>query len=402
MKHLLIVFIDGLKPESLKYMPFTNSLVSKRRIRTELGYSTTCYASMFSGVHPNKHLRWFFWKYSPGTSPCKWVRKFKIDKLPHNMYTEQVIYQLARIINKRRISDGAFNLPLLWYVPITGWADLDISETKSWMSSNYLENYPTVFDILRDNKISYEIVGALQQPLSESSQVVGQYHLNRINPFTYFFIGDIDPLSHKYGQNSDIVIQRLKMIDEMLKRKYEMFEKADDDFTFIIFSDHGHMIVENKVSLLEVFKSYRENLRDFLYIVDSSYARFWFRNEKEKDRITRVISRMGDMGYVLTNEHLKKNHVNMPNNQYGDLIYYLDSPNVFTHRIKVFGKNLEGTVVSGHGFMPNYPDMDGVFVSNKKVIDCSHIELVDIMPSILDIFNTEIPDYVDGQVVWSH
>ena len=86
MKHLLTVFIDGLKPESLEHMPFVNSLSSKRRIRTELGYSSTCYASMFSGVHPNKHLRWFFWKYSPETSPCKWVRKFKIDKLPHKLY----------------------------------------------------------------------------------------------------------------------------------------------------------------------------------------------------------------------------------------------------------------------------------------------------------------------------
>lgn len=402
MKRLLTVFIDGLKPESLEHMPFVNSLSSKRRIRTELGYSSTCYASMFSGVHPDKHLRWFFWKYSPETSPCKWVRKFKIDKLPHNMYTEQAVYQLARIINKRRISTGEYNLPLLWYVPITGWADLDISETRSWMSSHYLEDYPTVFDILGENKISYEIVGATQQPLSESSKVVAQYHPDKITPFTYFFIGDIDPMSHKYGQGSDVVVQRLKAIDETLKKKYEMFEKTDADFTFMLFSDHGHMTITNKVSLLEFFKSHGENLRDFLYIVDSSYARFWFRSEKEKERVTRIISLMGDMGYVLTEEHLKKNHVNMPDNRYGDLIFYLDSPNIFTHRIKVFGRSLEGTVVSGHGFMPDYPDMDGVFVSNKKVMDCSHVELVDIMPSILDLYGIQAPDYVDGQVFWSH
>ena len=35
-------------------MDFINSLANKRRVKTELGYSTTCYSSMFSGVHPNK------------------------------------------------------------------------------------------------------------------------------------------------------------------------------------------------------------------------------------------------------------------------------------------------------------------------------------------------------------
>ncbi len=401
MRLLLTAFIDGLKPESLKYMSFVNSLTSQRRMRTELGYSVTCYPSMFSGVYPNKHLRWFFWKYSPDTSPCKWVRRLKIDKLPHNMYTEQAVFQIAKLLNRRKIASDASNLPLLWYVPITGWADLDITETKSWMYPGYLEGYPTVFDILPANNVSYEVVGATQESLSESSSVVAQYNPSGINPFTFLFIGDIDPLSHRYGQDSELVIQRLKTIDGILETKYRLFEKADGDLTFILFSDHGHMAIESKVSLMEIFKSYGECLRDFLYIVDSSYARFWFRNERERERVTRVISRMENMGYVLTEELLEKFHVNMPDNRYGDLIFYLDFPHVFTHRIKVFGRSLEGTVVSGHGFLPSYPGMDGVFVSNKEVLDCSHVELVDMMPSILDIFDVEIPYYVDGKVLWS-
>ena len=74
---VLTVFIDGLKPESVEeYMPFLNTF-GKRRVETDLGYSVTCHATMYSGVYPNKHLRWFLWKYSPETSPFKWIRRFK-------------------------------------------------------------------------------------------------------------------------------------------------------------------------------------------------------------------------------------------------------------------------------------------------------------------------------------
>jgi len=61
---VLTVFVDGLKPESLEYMEFLDTFENKMRIRPELGYSNSCHASMYTGVHPNKHLKWFIWKYS--------------------------------------------------------------------------------------------------------------------------------------------------------------------------------------------------------------------------------------------------------------------------------------------------------------------------------------------------
>ena len=63
MKPVLTVFIDGLKPENIEHMPFLNSFSNKKKIKTEFGYSPTCYASMFTGVKPNKHLVWFTWKW---------------------------------------------------------------------------------------------------------------------------------------------------------------------------------------------------------------------------------------------------------------------------------------------------------------------------------------------------
>ena len=48
MTPLFIAFIDGLKPESIKHMPFLDSLETKRRIRTE-SFALDCVFSLVLG-----------------------------------------------------------------------------------------------------------------------------------------------------------------------------------------------------------------------------------------------------------------------------------------------------------------------------------------------------------------
>ncbi len=74
---LLTIFIDGLHPDSLAQMPFLESLPHQRRIHTELGYSITCHATMYSGVRPDRHLLWFVWQRTEQGSPFKWLRPLR-------------------------------------------------------------------------------------------------------------------------------------------------------------------------------------------------------------------------------------------------------------------------------------------------------------------------------------
>lgn len=401
MKLVLTVFIDGLKPESVEHMPFLNSFESKRRIRTELGYSPTCYASMFSGVHLNKHLHWFTWKYSPATSPYKWINKLKLDKLPDNIFTKYACYKITGSLGGIAIPwEGVMGLTW-WYLPIQSWPYLDIAIKKHWSEPNFIENYPSLFDILVANQVPYEIVGLETSTLEESSRTIDQHNFDEIKSWTFFFIGDIDPLSHRYGQDSPQTIDRLKEIDRILESKCQLFEKADNDFCFMLFSDHGHIKVNSRVNLKDLFNSQGESLDDYIYFIDESYARFWFRNEAEKHRVTKVLSQVEDKGFILTEEHLEKYKVNMPDNRYGDLIFYLDAPYAFHHGAVILGKKVEGRPsVSAHGYLPDHADSDGILISNKKLRNAPYVELVDIMPSVLDVFGIEIPSYVDGKVIW--
>ena len=91
----------------------------------------------------------------------------------------------------------------------------------------------------------------------------------------------------------------------------------------------------------------------------------------------------------------------MPDNRYGDLIFYLDTPYIFDHgKLVVMGKQRNVSPVSMHGYLPDHSESDGVFISNKEVINETHIKLEDITPTILDVFDVKKSDYMDGTIVW--
>jgi bisphosphoglycerate-independent phosphoglycerate mutase (AlkP superfamily) len=52
-----------------------------------------------------------------------------------------------------------------------------------------------------------------------------------------------------------------------------------------------------------------------------------------------------------------------------------------------------------HGYLPDYPDSDGILISNKKLKKDVAI-LQDIAPSILQALGLEVPDHMDGEPLW--
>ena len=89
----------------------------------------------------------------------------------------------------------------------------------------------------------------------------------------------------------------------------------------------------------------------------------------------------------------------MPDNRYGDLIYYLDYPYMFKKTVWGYGMRTR----SVHGFLPDYPDKDGIFVTNVPVVGEGHIELVDITPSLLELAGIDTGKTgvnFDGKSVW--
>jgi len=392
MTPVLTFFFDALKPESLQYMPFLNSYPHQRRMRSELGHSVTCHPSMYSGVHPDKHLQWFIWKYDPTTSPFGWARTLKCLSLVDNLGSRYFLHKLTRQFRPK--NTAWFGVPLMINQPLKYWSYFNVVEDRAWDEPGYLKEYPTIFDILRRHQISFEVVGMTKGAGDEFVQI-GEHEFGEIQPWTYVFLGSVDGYSHKYGQDGPETIARLRELDRLVEAKVEAYRRRVSDFCLFVFSDHGHIRLEQKVDIHGHFRRHGHKIHDFINLVEANYARFWFRNDGERETVERIL---GDLegGFVLTDEHYRRYHLQMPDNRYGDLIFYLDKPAMFAKTIWGFGHKQ----ISMHGYLPDHPDSDGVFLANYPLVEGTHVDLVDVLPTLLDALGLSIPEYVDGRVLW--
>jgi predicted AlkP superfamily pyrophosphatase or phosphodiesterase len=393
MKPVLTVFFDALKPESLQYMPFLSSFEHHRRMRTELGYSVTCHPSMYSGVHPDKHLQWFVWKYDPETSPFSWARVFKYLGFLDNLPARYFLHKYTRMF--REPNTAWFGVPLLVNLPLKYWPYFDVVEDRAWDEPGYLTEYPTIFDILRHHDIDFEILGMTRGGGDEFAQI-GQHEFQEIRPWTYLFLGSIDAYSHRYGQSAPETVERMRRLDQLVEAKYVEYSQHVSDFDVFVFSDHGHIAVERQVDLHEHFRQHGTRLHRFVNLVEANYARFWFRTDKERAIVEGILSTL-ECGFVLGDEHFRRYHLEMPDHRYGDLIFYLDAPAVFSKTIWGFSRGQS----SMHGYLPEYPECDGVFLSQRTLVEGTDVELVDVLPTLLNSLHLPIPAYADGRVLWA-
>lgn len=396
MRPILAVFIDGLKNNSLQKMPFLDSFQYKKRLRTDLGYSVTCHASMYTGLYPNRHKVWFVWKYQPETSPFKRLPESKILDLINFLPTRYFVGKIVHLFNQNTSYGG---IGVMKYSSLRNWRYFDTAEKKLWNEDGYIEDIPTIFDILRENEISLQSVGLVNAKNHGGSlKYIQDYSVpKRISDLTYLFIGELDYVSHCYGQESHEAGKVLEKIDREVERVYEQFRnRLGSDPYLVCWSDHGHMMVKEQYDIYKHFERRGADLDKFINIVDTNFARFWFRNDEEHELITNILDDMPS-GFILKQEHLKKYHTEMPDRRYGDLIYYLDYPYMFKKTVWGYGLRTK----SIHGYLPDYPEKDGIFISNIPIEKEGHIELVDVTPSLIKLLQLNVKVTFDGTSIWA-
>ncbi|MEM2144382.1 MAG: alkaline phosphatase family protein, partial [Candidatus Jordarchaeaceae archaeon] len=261
MMPVLSVFIDSLMPESVENMEFLSCFESMARVKSELpSYSNTCHASMYTGVYPNKHKHFFIWKYSPETSPFRSLQKLKL----HKVFNSTIIkYLLYASICKIKYEIVPYGFLFFARQSMDRWSAFDFKTVKFWGEPDmYVGNYPTIFKILNDANVKYQILWIPKGSLNK----VG---MESPNTFIYVFIGHIDPVTHLYGQNSVEGRKKLREIDGLLEKFYLNFKKMYENFYFLVFSDHGQTEIRERIDLYSLFSKNGKDLNDYLHFIDS-------------------------------------------------------------------------------------------------------------------------------------
>ena len=132
-------------------------------------------------------------------------------------------------------------------------------------------------------------------------------------------------------------------------------------------------------------------------MVDSTTVRFWPKDNKEREKIVKIMNEIPEATLV-KKEDYKKLHIANDLNLYGDLFYYLDGGVIFIYTIHGFGK----TTKSMHGYHPNADGNDGIFVTNKK-IKKSKVTLPDVFVTTIQSLGIDYSPKVslDGENVLS-
>ncbi len=398
MKPLLTVFIDGIRPEAVKRMPFVREFQHRSRIYTELGYSVTCDASMYSGVRPNRHLNWFIWK--KGDHPMyPWTKNISRHPGSNLMISAYAAYRLTKLFSHSNTS--YYGVKYITGSAFRYWHEFEMVEKKAWAEGGALETYPTVFDLLKQQDIFFKTSGFRHFGGGQSTDIIGRDSFSTPNPWTYLFVGNIDGLSHSYGQDADVVTAKLLETDTVIKNVYKQVAKAwDQDPVFMLFSDHGMAPVDRTVDIKAHFRKHGLHLSDYCHMIDNNYARFWFTTDKQRVEVEKAVATL-EPGWIITPDIAKQYHVDMPDNRFGDLVFYLDLPCSFGRAWYPLGISAK-TKPWHHGYHPGHAVMDGALVASEPLRnDCEdRIELCDIMPSILQIVGAKTPDHLDGRSIW--
>ncbi|HEY2915594.1 MAG TPA: alkaline phosphatase family protein [Candidatus Limnocylindrales bacterium] len=396
---VLAVFLDGLGYDGLADMPFLAGQSTVRRIRTELGYSITCHASMYTGLRPDRHGLWFVWQRDAGRSPFRWLRPFRwldpVDNLPMRLAATKITRRFVR-------TTSWFGIPYVVNFPWRDMPQLDVSERRLWPEPHYLATAPTIFDRMRAAGLEFEIVGmerrgprglaAFEEAPTEAT-AAGAGVGGNPPALRYLFAGDIDHVSHAHRRHSDEARDVRRRIDAAIERQFAAARRRDPSTELVVWSDHGHHDVE-RVDPFETFAAHGVDLRRQLTVVDTNFVRMWIPDERRRREVAARLDAVG-IGRVMDEPALAGYRCAMPDDRYGNLIFYLDRPRAFSRTIWGFARGL----VSAHGYLPDYPESDGVFISTRGVED-RQLQLADVAPSLAGLLGLSMPAGLDGAAAW--
>lgn len=386
-RRLLAVFIDGLRPDAIEHMPFVRDIAEARPLTTELGYSVTCHASMYTGVRPDRHGLWFVWMRAPERSPFRgmsWLKPLgTIDTLPVRLGVQRFLRHRGRLA-----SGGFFGVPRIVNLSMRWWRELAVAEDRLWWERGYIPDVPTLFEIIELNGGRWQFV---KPPFARISDTPFAYPDPSKPDMAYLFVGDVDAVSHAAGQHSEAAVQVLRAVDDGVARAYAGLTARDGcEPALLLWSDHGH-VVTRRTDAYQLARSVGVNLARWLHVIDANYIRIWGDDPRILDDIRKRLATI-PIGFLLNDELLRRFRLPVGDRRWGDVIFYLDQPYVFSRTIWGFSRHMR----SAHGYLPSHPDSDGVVVSSIPLLQNYQPHVVDIAPTILALTGMPIPSGLDG------
>lgn len=361
----VIVLVDAL---GWKYVEDSNFLCDvlfhRQPLRTVLGFSSGAIPAMLTGVPPAENGHWNLFYYDPKGSPFRWFRHFLF--LPNPILDHRVTRKLLKETGKRLLGLGPlFDCcvsPRL--IPYFNWV-----ERRNIYDLGGITGAPSIFDQLKREGVPFRVYTYHHATDAQILQQAEKDIRSGAASFYFLYLSEMDMFLHMHCTEPEKIKERLRWYEDNLRKVFVAAQEVSDSATFAITSDHGMTPVSKKYDLLEHFEGLTLRMpEDYLAVFDSTMARFWFFNDSARDTVSEILNNV-PCGRVLSDAELKRFGVFFPDRRFGELIFLLH-PGWLLSRSDFNG--VSWRPVGMHGYHPDDPYSDGVFLSNGKPENSLH------------------------------
>ena len=204
-----------------------------------------------------------------------------------------------------------------------------------------------------------------------------------------------DSVAHQKGATHPDVFKQLNKQDKILFQLIEEITRRNiwDKVTLLVVSDHGMSDVSNFINLKEILKL---NSIDARISTGPAVAHIFL---DKKEELKRAISSLQENQHlsVWSKEDLPKEFNMFNETRTGDVIVTTSIPNMLVTRSN------SNPPIGMHGYNPKEnKHMHGIFlaygnkVANKRL---QKVHQLDITPTILDLLNLDVPEYMQGKII---
>ena len=379
--------VDALRHDYVNEadMPFLNSLASKgayANIIPPFGFEPD--GAYLTGTYPEIYEGGVHFIYNEGKEVIPFTKFFPgyLDKL--NIYVQYPFRKfLEYLIKHNGRTDCIKKQPYVSQIPFKFLKYFYFNEDLFPFDENFGKNAPSLYDYIKRSNKSFFYASYPQIPSDANS--IKNYLINNFHgqvDFLFLMISDLDKIGHDYGPNSNERKKCAKLVDDTINEIYNYLFTFYDEIDFIAFGDHGMVGINNYIDFANILKGLPLIIgKDYFYFLDSTFARFWFLNNKAEKTIYDYLKNL-DSGTIVTEKDKNAYKINYKNRKFGDLIFWVNDsymiyPNFWQVRNKKKGM---------HGYRVEVKDNHSAFVfypSNGKTI-----EIKKNIISMQDVFHT--------------
>ncbi|MDE3136583.1 MAG: alkaline phosphatase family protein [Acidobacteriota bacterium] len=355
----IFVLIDALGWRYASEAGFLEGILDYRTpLRTVLGFSSAAIPTILTGLAPSRHGHWNLLYYDPEGSPFRRLRPLAL--LPDAVVNNRIIRRVITETGRRVMGLGpAFDCtvsPRL--LPWFNW-----TETRDIYARGGIAGAQSFFDLLAARGIAHRVFTYRHARDREIvRQAADELKAGR-SEVLFLYLSELDMLLHGECDNRREWSAALARYETGLRRLFELALRRNERATLAVFSDHGMTPVrQHRAVASEIRRLGFRMPEEYLAVYDSTMARFWFFSEDARRAITERLEAITG-GRILSDEELERLGVFFADRRHGELIYLLDPGRLLVDSDFHNG----GWKPAGmHGYHPDDPDSDGIFLSNVE------------------------------------